>query len=107
MSVLLDGASVEGRIDADSPRCIVSHAVAATYESVPSRAVIHAQYLGTNFTADVPVDIGDINCDVVVGQKIQNSYSWRPRLGTVQQLPVGLFSIATRMHCIGAVFHTA
>ncbi|KAF8122432.1 hypothetical protein EV363DRAFT_1182640, partial [Boletus edulis] len=65
ISVLLDGASVEGRIDADSPRCIVSHAVAATYESVPSRAVIHAQYLGTNFTVEVPVDIGNINCDVV------------------------------------------
>ncbi|KAF8119392.1 hypothetical protein EV363DRAFT_1198921, partial [Boletus edulis] len=69
ISVLLDGASMEGRIDADSPRCIVSHAMAATYESVPSRAVIHAQYLGTNFTVEVPVDIGDINCDVVVGRE--------------------------------------
>ncbi|KAF8141982.1 hypothetical protein EV363DRAFT_1291905 [Boletus edulis] len=58
-------------IDADTLRCIVSHTVAARYETAPSRAVIHVNYLGISFTADVPVDIGDIDCDVVVGLSMQ------------------------------------
>ena len=31
--------------------------------------MVQAKYLGTSFTAEVPVDIGDIDCDIVIGRE--------------------------------------
>lgn len=67
MSVHLNGNSVHGQVDADT----VSHIAATRYgiHLTSSRAMIQTEYLGTSFAADVPVNIGDLDCEVAVGHE--------------------------------------
>ena len=67
----LNGRSVHGRFDDAVDRCIVSPVIAALVSGgAPlSRGIVQALFCGSCFTADVPVDIGDIDCDLVVGRE--------------------------------------
>ena len=67
----LNGQPVSGRFEEDEFRCFVSPTVASRSEGLPllDRAVVQANYQGTCFTADVPIVVRDIDCDVVIGRE--------------------------------------
>ena len=67
----LNGQSVSGRFEEDGFRCFVSPIVASRSEGLPflDRAVVQANYQGTCFTADVPIVVRDIDCDVIIGRE--------------------------------------
>ena len=66
----LNSQSVSGRFDEDEFHCLVSPAVALGADgSSLERAVVQALYEGTYFTAEVPVTVRDINCDVIIGHE--------------------------------------
>ncbi|KAF8124234.1 hypothetical protein EV363DRAFT_1178358 [Boletus edulis] len=69
MLIHLNRNSMHGQFDANTPQCIALHFMAARYEISSSCTVIQANYLGTIFTADVPVDFRLIDCDVMVGHE--------------------------------------
>ncbi|KAH0838122.1 hypothetical protein J3R83DRAFT_6368, partial [Lanmaoa asiatica] len=67
----LNGCAVVGRLDDAVLRCIVSPRAASIGApgSVQNSAVIQAVFCGTSFTADVPIDVAEIDCDVIVGRE--------------------------------------
>ena len=67
----LNGHSVRGRFNDTVVRCIVSPAITRQFVSEvhPTRAVVQADFCGMGFTAEVPVDVGDIEANLVVGHE--------------------------------------
>ncbi|KAF8438097.1 hypothetical protein L210DRAFT_3631486 [Boletus edulis BED1] len=70
-SMRVNGLLVNGCFDELVLRCQLSQAVAVSLGIEPpnTRAVVQAVYIGTSFTADVPVEVTDIDCDLIIGHE--------------------------------------
>ncbi|KAH0828888.1 hypothetical protein J3R83DRAFT_2287 [Lanmaoa asiatica] len=62
---------LNGRFDDAVEHCLVSPAVASHFPEGPilTHAIVQAPYSGTGFTAEVPVDVEEIDCDLVAGRQ--------------------------------------